>query len=73
MKKKFLLAFAATAVIGLAAYSFQPKNEEVTLSEMAMENAEALAYINPECPNGCLITRGSCYCYGEHNYEEARW
>lgn len=73
MKKKFLLAFGATAVIGLAAYSLQPKSEEVTLSEMAMENVEALAYINPECPNGCLTTSGSCKCYGQHPYWEAEW
>lgn len=73
MKKKILLAFGVIVAIGLAAYSLQPKSEKVALSEMAMENVEALAYINPECPNGCLTTRGSCYCYGEHNYEEAKW
>ena len=39
-----------------------------------MENVEALAYrVNPDCPNGCLTTEGSCKCYGEHPYREAEW
>lgn len=73
MKKKILLAFGAIAVIGLAVYSLQPKNEKIALSEMAMENVEALAYINPECPNGCLPEAGTCKCYGQHPYKEAAW
>ena len=73
MKKRFLLALGAIAAIGLAVYSLQSKSEEVALSEMAMENVEALAYINPECPNGCLTTSGYCKCYGEHPYREAEW
>lgn len=74
MRRKILLVSSAIAVIGLAVYSLQPRGEEMILSEMAMENVEALAYrVNPDCPNGCLTTEGSCKCYGEHPYREAEW
>ena len=61
-------------MVSFAAYSSLQSNEEVSLSELAMENAEALAGdINPDCPNGCLTDPGSCKCYGPHPYLEATW
>lgn len=33
----------------------------------------ASAQVNPQCPNGCLTTLGTCYCYGTHAYKEAVW
>ena len=74
MKKKLLLTFVSAAMVSFAAYSSLQGNEEVSLSELAMENAEALAgNINPDCPNGCLTDPGSCKCNGPHPYLEATW
>ena len=76
MKKKLFMAFVGIAIISFAAYnSFQNQEEEIVLSEMALENAEALATedINPECPNGCLEDPGTCKCYGPQPYIEATW
>ena len=62
--KKLLLTFVSVAMVSFAAYSSLQNNEDVSLSDMAMENVEALAGdINPECPNGCLdIEDDYCYC-----------
>lgn len=47
-------------MLAMVAYASQANNEEAVLSDMALENAEALAGdINPNCPNGCLTTQGS--------------
>lgn len=76
MKKKLFMTFVGIAIISFAAYSsFQNQEEKIVLSEMAMENAEALAAedVNPECPNGCLENPGTCKCYGPHPYEEKVW
>lgn len=75
MKKKLFMSFVGIAIISFAAYnSFQNQEEEFVLSEMALENAEALAQnINPECPDGCLEDPGYCYCYGDHDVESYNW
>ena len=76
MKKKFLTVLSVVAVVALAAYGLQANNEEVVLSEMALEYVEALAAvdpINPNCPDGCLTKAGYCYCNGDHPYEPKKW
>ena len=77
MKKKLLFTFVGAVMVSFAAYSSLQSNEEVSLSDMAMENVEALAsvdpVINPECPNGCLTDPGSCKCNGPHPFIEAIW
>lgn len=58
----------------LVAYASQVNNDETVLSDMALENAEALAGdINPECPDGCLTTIGRCYCFEWHDLEKGKW
>ena len=56
-------------MVSFAAYCSLQGNEEVSLSELAMENAEALAdNVNPDCPNGCLdIEDDYCFCYMPFN------
>lgn len=74
MKKKLLSILGVVAMLAMAAYASQANNEEVVISNMALENAEALAGdINPECPNGCLTDPSSCKCNGPHPYMEAKW
>lgn len=74
MKKKLLSVLGVVAMMTLVAYASQVNNEEAELSDMALENAEALAQdINPDCPNGCLIDPGSCKCNGPHPNLEATW
>lgn len=64
--KKLLLTFVSVAMVSFAAYSSLQSNEDVSLSDMAMENAEALAQdINPMCPDGCVYPKNnSCLCNG---------
>ena len=43
MKRKLLLTFVSAAMVSFAAYSSLQSNEDASLTDMAMENAEALA------------------------------
>jgi len=58
--------FASVTMVSFAAYSSLQSNENVSLSDMAMENVEALAQdINPLCPNRCVDPpEGQCLCNG---------
>lgn len=75
--KKLLFTVVSVAMASFAAYSSLQTNEDVSLSDMAMENVEALAaidpVINPNCPNGCLTDPGSCKCNGPQPFLEATW
>lgn len=74
MKKKLLSVLGVVAIMTLVAYASQVNNEEAELSDMALENAEALAEdINPMCPDGCLDPPGYCFCYGEYDLESYDW
>ena len=74
MKKKAFTVLGIVAMLAMVAYASQANNEEAVLSDMAMENAEALAYhINPECPDGCLDPPGYCYCNKEYELESFNW
>ena len=66
MKSKLLLTFVSVAMVSFAAYSSLQSNEDASLTDMAMENAEALAQdINPMCPNGCVDPPDKeCLCNG---------
>ena len=73
MKKKFL-GVIAIAVIALAvALNVNVKSNDYGLSDLALDNVEALASINPFCLNGCVDRSGECICYGSHPYDEAKW
>ena len=74
MKKKLLFTFVSAVMVSFAAYSSLQSNEEVSLSDMAMENVEALASVDPTnpCPWGCLAKYGFCVCNGDHPLEEAK-
>lgn len=72
MKKKLLLTFVSVAMVSFAAYSSLQGNEDVPLSDLAMENAEALAGDEHPCPWGCLAKYGFCVCYGDHPLKEAK-
>lgn len=66
MKRKLLLTFVSVAMVSFAAYSSLQSNEDASLTDMAMENAEALAQdVNPLCPDGCIEPDTSeCLCNG---------
>lgn len=36
----------------------------VWMPEVALANVDALASVNPLCPNGCLGNGDGCYCNG---------
>lgn len=60
MKRKLLLTFVSVAMVSFAAYSSLQSNEDASLTDMAMENAEALASDEHPCPWGCLAKYGFC-------------
>ena len=64
-------AFAAVAGYGV----YASQKEEVTLSDNALANVEALADDeNPMCPNGCVSNGDGCLCYVWYeNYKEYGW
>ena len=74
MKKKIVFAvatgFFAVATVfnmNLLQANF---NRNVSLDAISvMSKAEAQSF---SCPNGCLRTKGMCYCHGFKPYSEAR-
>lgn len=63
-------------MVSFATYSSLQSNDDVSLSDLAMENAEALAGdINPMCPDGCVDPIGSeCLCNGTlHPWTPYKW
>jgi len=77
MKKKLLSLTGVAVMLALVTYASQANRTESNLSDVALENAEALAIddpvINPDCPDGCLTTIGRCYCREWHDLEKAKW
>lgn len=76
MGKKIVgvIAFAAIAVV--AGWNYQQNKNEVVMSNLVLENVDALArYEDNYCPNGCLDQSGDgCWCYREYPHlQEAKW
>lgn len=66
MKKSFT-KIAFIAVFGMiAGYGINTAQNDTKLSDLALDNIEALARgeINPDCPNGCVSGWGGCRCNG---------
>jgi hypothetical protein len=64
MKKKILIFMIATAVVALAGWNISQASSEVALSDMALENVEALAQES----GGSHPYQSMGYCYGYLNY-----
>lgn len=60
------MAFVGIAIISFVAYNSFQNQEEIALSEMALENIEALAEEDDfPCPTGCLDKPADfCLCHG---------
>lgn len=60
------MTFVGIAIISFAAYNSFQNQEEIALSDMAMENIEALAEEDDSpCPTGCLDKPADfCLCHG---------
>lgn len=75
--KKVLFSAAIIAVAAISSINYFRSQQDVELSDLAMENVEALAQEEgngiTDCPNGCLTSPGICFCYGYNPYEEAEW
>ena len=76
MKKKMLGIIAFAAIAAVAGWNYNQNMNNVNLSDLALENVEALANGESgngmtDCPNGCLTEEGVCFCYGFHPYREA--
>lgn len=78
MKKKFLCLVAVVAITGTAAWNVSQSKNEMVLTDVALENVEALAYDLPEVTITC--SGGGCgQCYsgslvfsGEFTYYQCR-
>ena len=64
MKKKLLSSLAVLAVAAVAAWNVNFNSQTDLMSDVVLENVEALAQENnSECPNGCFENGRGCYCY----------
>ena len=72
MKKNILkVAFVAAIAVACGINVFNAQKSEA-LSEAVLSNVEALASVNPLCPNGCYKDGNGCYCNGWfETYKEA--
>ena len=74
MKKVIFGGIAIVFFAVVAALSVNLKSNDYGLSDVGISNAEALATINPNCPNGCLSDGNGCYCNGDYpTLREAVW
>jgi hypothetical protein len=75
MKKKILGVAIVAAIALVSGWNISQSMSEVAISDVALENVEALAdEINPNCPNGCQESGNSCWCYYWYSqYKEATW
>lgn len=72
MGKKFFGVIAFVAIAAAAGWNYQQNTNEVELSDLALENVEALASGESGCPNGCLENGDGCFCNMWHPvYKEA--
>lgn len=73
--KKIISAIAFVAIATVAGWNYNQNKQNVNLSNLALENIDALARYEgngiTDCPNGCLTSSGICFCYGYHPYKEA--
>lgn len=73
MKKKIMYAVACVALAAIAGWNYQQSKQNVELSDLALENVEALASGEySDCPNGCYDNGSGCFChYWFPSYREA--
>ena len=74
MKSKLFSVLSVVAIAIMAGINVFKVQNQVRLSDVGIENVEALANneINPLCPNGCLDNGCGCYCYNWYpTYREA--
>lgn len=68
MKTKLIIGFIAVAVAALAGWNIIKSQDEVILSELALENVEALARgeVTAECGNiSAVICKATCSSCGK--------
>ena len=78
MKDKSLKIALVVAIAAVTGYGIYTNQTEVTMSDVMLENVEALARYEggdgmTDCPNGCLAKSGVCFCRGFQPYEEKYW
>lgn len=71
LKNGLLIAILGLATLG----GFKTYDQLSDVNSALLKNAEALAAseINPDCPNGCLVSMGSCWCFRYYPNKEASW
>lgn len=76
MNKNILKVALSAAVVAVAGYGMYENQSKETLSNVMLENVEALATGESgtiDCPNGCLAISGVCFCNGYHPFKEKYW
>jgi hypothetical protein len=74
MKKKTTGVVVLAAIVAATSWNLKDERQDLQLSDLTLTNIEAVANINPLCPNGCVAGEEDCYCYGMHyKSEEYDW
>lgn len=76
MNKNILKVALAAAIVAVAGYGMYENQLKENLSDVMLENVEALATdeYDPMCPNGCLSDGEGCLCGIWHpTYKEKEW
>lgn len=72
MKKNIVKVAFVAAIAIVCSINVLNSQKSETLSEVILANVDALASVNPLCPNGCLKNGDGCYCNGWfETYKEA--
>jgi len=67
MKKKIFICLAIMAITAVTAWNVNFSSQANEMSDVALANVEALAKVNPLCPNGCFFGGDGCWCNGFHD------
>lgn len=75
MKKNILKVALVAAVVATASYGMYENQSKLNLSDVMLENVEALATDEYDpCPNGCLDGGDGCFChFWFPTYKEKEW
>ena len=66
MKKKLFAITVVAMLTVAAAWNVNIGKSGITLSEVTLDNVEALARGEGDCPNGCVANGRGCYCNGSY-------
>ncbi|HLU93083.1 MAG TPA: hypothetical protein VKZ54_03125 [Membranihabitans sp.] len=73
MKKLMVCIVGALTFTMVFLFSIQKTEYNLNQLIAGWSITEKIAEANPDCPNGCLIYPGHCWCYGYYPNLEKNW